>query len=72
MKNSEKTIEQQFQELADKAKEVYPELNESLEIANSMRQPTEDLQNYLNLTLNLLEATTTNQITYANMGEHSK
>ena len=69
MENTKTQLEQQFQDLVNKAKETYPELNESLQVIDSMRQPTEDLQNYLNLTfLDFSQVTTNNRILDAYLG----
>ena len=55
-------IEKQFQELVDKAKELYPNIDEAVTTLNNMTARTTDLHDYLNLTLKTPTETSNNQI----------
>ncbi|HNY62748.1 MAG TPA: hypothetical protein PLH70_03830 [Bacteroidales bacterium] len=68
MKDNEQkkeVIEKQFQELLDKAKELYPDIDEAIATLNNMTAQTTNLQDYLNLTLQTPAETANNQITLA-------
>ncbi|NBV14243.1 MAG: hypothetical protein EBS07_09275 [Sphingobacteriia bacterium] len=58
-------IEQQFQELFDKAKELYPNIDEAVATINNITAQTTNLQDYLNLTMQTPTETSNNQITIA-------
>lgn len=58
-------IEKQFQELLDKAKELYPNIEEAVTTLNNMTAQTTNLQDYLNLTLQTPVETSNNQIIFA-------
>lgn len=58
-------IEKQFQELLDKAKELYPNIDEAVATLNNMTAQTTNLQDYLNLTLQTPAETSNNQISFA-------
>ena len=47
--NTKMQLEAQFQELLDKAQEVYPDIHESLVIYNNIVSDSEIIQNYINL-----------------------
>lgn len=57
-------IEKQFQELLDKAKELYPNIDEAVATLNNMTAQTTNLQDYLNLTLQTPAETSNNQISF--------
>lgn len=68
MENNElkkELIEKQFQELLDKAKELYPNIDEAVATLNNMTAQTTNLQDYLNLTLQTPAETSNNQISFA-------
>jgi len=44
-------IEKQFNDLVNKAKQLYPGINESISSYSNMTAHTEHLQDYLNLTM---------------------
>ena len=58
-------IEKQFQELLDKAKELYPNIDEAVATLNNMTAQTTNLQDYLNLTLQTPAEISNNQISFA-------
>lgn len=58
-------IEKQFQELLDKARELYPNIDEAVATLNNMTAQTTNLQDYLNLTLQTPAETSNNQISLA-------
>ena len=58
-------LEKQFQELADKAKELYPNIDEAISILNNITAETNNLQDYLNLTHQTLSESTNNQILFS-------
>lgn len=44
-------LESQFKELADKAKQLYPNIDDTIATYNNITAKTIELQNYLNLTV---------------------
>jgi hypothetical protein len=58
-------IEKQFQELLEKAKELYPNIDEAVATLNNMTSQTTNLQDYLNLTLQTPAETSNNRISFA-------
>lgn len=58
-------FEKQFQELHDKAKELYPCIDEAVATLNNITAQTTNLQDYLNLTLQTPVETSNNQISFA-------
>jgi ABC-type transporter Mla subunit MlaD len=63
-KQEKELIEKQFQELLDKAKELYPNIDEAVATLNNMTAQTTNLQDYLNLTLQTPSETSNNQISF--------
>jgi ABC-type transporter Mla subunit MlaD len=57
-------IEKQFQELLDKAKELYPNIDDAVSTLNNITAQTTNLQDYLNLTLQTPSETSNNHISY--------
>ncbi len=47
--NNQKKIQEIFEEIEEKAKELYPNINETIETFNSFKVNQESYQNYLNL-----------------------
>jgi glutaredoxin 2 len=64
-KQKKEHIEKQFQELLNKAKELYPNIDEAVATLNNMTAQTTNLQDYLNLTLQTPSETSNNQISFA-------
>lgn len=58
-------IEKEFQELLDKAKKLYPNIDEVVSTLNNMTAQTTNLQDYLNLTLQTPTEISNNQISFA-------
>jgi len=58
-------IEKDFQELLDKAKQLYPNIDEVVSTLNNMTAQTTNLQDYLNLTLQTPMEISNNQISFA-------
>lgn len=48
-KNNINEVERSFEEMKNKAKELYPDIETTLEIFNSAKLGTEEYLNYLNL-----------------------
>ena len=59
--NTKMQLEAQFQELLDKAQEVYPDIHESLVIYNNIVSDSEIIQNYINLSTVVPNEVTNNQ-----------
>jgi hypothetical protein len=55
-------IERQFNDLINKAKQMYPGLNEDISSYSNMTAYTDRLQDYLNLTMQTPHEVSTNQI----------
>lgn len=55
-------LENQFQELVDKAKQLYPNIDDAIVTLNNMTAKTMDLQNYLNLTTQTPAETSNNHV----------
>lgn len=55
-------LEIQFQELMDKAKELYPNIDDAISMLNNITAQTTNLQDYLNLTNQTPNETSNNQI----------
>ena len=60
--NEKESIEKQFQELADKAKALYPDIEQSISTLSNTTMQTNCLQDYLNLTIQTPTETSSNQI----------
>ena len=58
-------LEKQFQELVDKAKQLYPNIDEAVATLNNMTAQTTNLQDYLNLTQQTPAETSNNQVSFA-------
>ena len=68
MSNNSQTkeiIEKQFNDLINKAKQLYPDINENISSYSNMAAYTEHLQDYLNLTMQTPFEVSTNQIILA-------
>lgn len=63
--NKNEDIEKQFQELLDKARELYPDIDDIISTLNNMTAQTNNLQDYLNLSHQTPSETSNNQITFA-------
>ena len=57
-------IEKQFNDLINRAREFYPNINEEISSYSNMAAYTERLQDYLNLTMQTPLEVSTNQIVY--------
>jgi len=55
-------IEKQFNDLVEKAKQLYPDINENIASYSNITAYTERLQDYLNLSLQTPFEVSTNQI----------
>lgn len=62
METQKERIEEQFQELIDKANKLYPNMSETVVLLNNITAHTTFLQDYLNLTLQTPTETSNNQI----------
>lgn len=58
-------IEKQFQEILDRAKELYPNIDEAVSTLNNITARTINLQDYLNLTQQTPIETSNNQISFS-------
>ncbi|TAL57645.1 MAG: hypothetical protein EPN85_13620 [Bacteroidetes bacterium] len=63
--NKKEDLEKQFQELLDKAKKLYPNIDDTIATLNNMTAQTANLQDYLNLTSQIPSETSSNQISIA-------
>ena len=54
-------LEAQFQELLNKAQEVYPDIHEALVTYNNVVSKSEIIQNYINLSAEVPNEVTNNQ-----------
>jgi hypothetical protein len=61
-KDKNEQFEKQFQDLVDKAKLLYPDLEESLTIMDNITAQTTNLQDFLNLIYQTPSETNNNQI----------
>ncbi|PGH40490.1 MAG: hypothetical protein CRN43_02640 [Candidatus Nephrothrix sp. EaCA] len=61
--NTKKTLEKQFQDLIDKARKLYPNIDDSISISDNMTIRTASLQDYLNLTFQTPSETSSNKTT---------
>ena len=61
---SEKSIEKQFQELLDRAKQLYPNIEEDIASYTDTVAYTDNLQDYLNLTMQTPYEISNNQILF--------
>lgn len=59
--NTKEQLEAQFQELLDKANEVYPDINQAIATYNSIVSETEDIQNFINLSTKTPNETSNNR-----------
>ena len=62
IKNKEKQLIENFKALENKAKQLYPDIDKTVTLANNMTAQTTDLRDYLNLTMQTPTETSTNQI----------
>ena len=63
MNNYQKEIiEEQFNDLFNKAKQLYPDINETISSYSNMTVSSENLQDYLNLTMQTPLEISTNHI----------
>jgi len=61
--NTKKTLEKQFQDLIDKARKLYPNIDDSISISDNMTAHTASLQDYLNLIFQTPSETSSNKTT---------
>jgi hypothetical protein len=61
---TKETIEKQFDDLFNKARQLYPCLDEDISSYSNMTASTERLQDYLNLTMQTPLEVSTNHIAY--------
>lgn len=61
--NKKETLEKQFQKLVDKARKMYPNIDDTIATLDNITAQTNNLQDYLNLTIQTPSETSTNQIT---------
>ena len=54
-------LEKQFQEMLEKARELYPDIDDTIAMLNNMTAQTNNLQDYLNLTNQTPAETSNNQ-----------
>ena len=62
--NKKEALEKQFQDLIDKAKKLYPNIDDTIATFNNMTAQTASLQDYLNLTVQTPSETSSNKITF--------
>lgn len=55
-------FEDQFKELFEKAKQIYPDIEDSVATLNNITAKTTDVQDYLNLTMKAPSEMSSNQI----------
>lgn len=65
IENKKENLEKQFQELLDKAKKFYPNIDDTIATFNNMTAHTANLQDYLNLTNQTPSETSSNKIAIA-------
>ena len=58
-------LEIQFQELIDKAKQLYPNIDEAISVITNITAQTTNLQDYLNLTNQTPAETSNNQVNFS-------
>ncbi len=63
--NIKEIIEKQFQDLVDKAKQMYPNIDDTISTFNNITAQTASLQDYLNLTVKTPSETSSNQISFS-------
>jgi glycine cleavage system protein P-like pyridoxal-binding family len=56
-----KEIELQFQELFERAIEIYPDINETISISKTFTESNEEFNEYINLLNQIPQQTSTNQ-----------
>ena len=56
-------LEKQFSDLFNKAKQLYPDIDETISSYSNMMSSSERLQDYLNLTMQTPSEVSTNRIT---------
>jgi hypothetical protein len=62
IENTKETLEKQFQELYEKAKKLYPNIDEAINSINNITAKTNDLQDFLNLSTQQPRETSSNHI----------
>lgn len=62
--NKKEVLEKQFQDLIDKAKKLYPNIEDTISTFNNMTAQTANLQDYLNLTVQTPSETSSNKISF--------
>jgi|688.fasta_scaffold135539_4 hypothetical protein len=58
------TLEIQFQDLMDKAKQLYPNIDEAISVITNITAHTTNLQDYLNLMNQTPTETSNNQVNF--------
>ena len=58
------TLEIQFQDLMDKAKQLYPNIDEAISVITNITAQTTNLQDYLNLMNQTPTETSNNQVNF--------
>jgi hypothetical protein len=59
------TLEIQFQDLMDKAKQLYPNIDEAISVITNITAQTTNLQDYLNLMNQTPTETSNNQVNFS-------
>jgi len=59
--NTKETLEKQFQDLLDKARKLYPNIDDSISVSDNMTAHTASLQDYLNLIFQTPPETSSNK-----------
>ncbi len=59
------TLEIQFQDLMDKAKQLYPNIDEAISVITNITAQTTNLQDYLNLMNQTPTETSNNQVDFS-------
>jgi glutaredoxin 2 len=62
--NKKEMLEKQFQSLIDKAKQLYPNIEDTIATFNNITAQTASLQDYLNLTVQTPAETSSNKISF--------
>lgn len=62
-KDKKEQLEKQFQEMVEKAKQLYPDIENTLTTMDNITAQTTNLQDYLNLTNQTPSETSNNQVT---------
>lgn len=62
-KDKKEQLEKQFQEMVEKAKQLYPDIENTLTTMDNITAQTTNLQDYLNLTNQTPSETSNNRVT---------